>query len=157
MRRVYGLTVIFVLGLTSFSIALGQSQAKQAGQSESVAQSLSVLDHIWLDAVYNHDTDTVAWLFAKDFVEVHPGGEIVSRQQQIDQIKKPKNPIREIHPDNIQVRYASSDVAVLTDRTTIRSEGGTPYNGTYRVIRVFVRQDGRWRAAGAGITAIAPN
>lgn len=155
MRRVYGLAFILILLTACFSIALGQSRARPIGQSENVAETVSVLDHVWLDAAHNQDTATMAWLFAKDFVEVHPGGEVVNGQQQIDQIKDPKNPITELHPENIQVRYASSDVAVLTDTTTIRSQTGAPYNGTYRVIRVFVTQGGRWRAAGAGITLIA--
>ena len=155
MRRVYGLAVVVGLIAASFSIALAQSSDKKTAPVESVAETASVLDHIWLDAAFNRDTGTMAWLFAKDFVEVHPGGEIVNGQQQMDQIKNPRTPLKEIHSDNIQVLYASPDVAILTDTTTIRSESGTPYNGTYRVIRVFVKQDGRWRAAGAGITLIA--
>jgi uncharacterized protein (TIGR02246 family) len=154
-KRMCAAASLVLLTMTSISIAMAQSHRKPSAQGENAGEMVSVLDHVWLDAAYNHDTGTMAWLFAKDFVEVHPGGEVVNGQQQIDQIKDPKTPIKELHPDNIQVRYATSDVAVLTDTTTIRSEGGKPYNGTYRVIRVFVKQDGRWRAAGAGITAIA--
>lgn len=149
-----------VLAIASLSIALGQTSqpAKRAAGSagENVAETLSVLDHVWLDAAHNHDTGTMAWLFADGFVEVHPGGEIVNKQQQIDQIRDPSGELLELHPDDIQVRYASPDVAFLTDTTTIRARsGGTNYNGRYRVIRVFVKQGGRWRAAGAGITLIA--
>jgi hypothetical protein len=44
---------------------------------------------------------------------------------------------------------------VLTDTTTIKgSSGGVTYNGPQRVIRVFVKQHGRWRAAGAGIVRV---
>jgi uncharacterized protein (TIGR02246 family) len=114
-----------------------------------------VLDHIWLDAAHNRDTETMAWLFSKDFVEVHPDGEVVTGQQQMDQVKAPNHELVELHPDNIQVRYTSPDVAVLTDTTTIRDRSGTKFNGLYRVIRVFVKQGGRWRAAGAGISPIA--
>ena len=156
MRRICGMAIVVALLAVSWSVAVAQSHTGQTAQKESPTEIVKVLDHIWLDAAYNHDTGTMAWLFAKDFVEVHPGGEIVNGQQQIDQIKDPKNSMKELHPDNIQVRYASPDVAVLTDTTTIRSQSGTPYNGTYTVIRVFVKQQGRWRAAGAGITAITP-
>jgi hypothetical protein len=45
---------------------------------------------------------------------------------------------------------------VLTDTTTIRGkQGETNYDGQYRVMRVFAKQHGRWRAAGAGIARIA--
>jgi hypothetical protein len=81
----------------------------------------------------------------------------VDKKEQIDQIQDPTRKIEEIHPDDIDVRYVSSDVAMLLDTTTIRGlSGGVNYNGTYKVIRVFVKQQGRWRAIGAGIAPIKP-
>lgn len=159
MRCVQGTVVGVVLAIASLSMALGQSNqsVKRAGgpAGENVAETVSVLDHVWLDAAHNRDTGTMAWLFADNFVEVHPGGEMVTKQQQIDQITDPSGELLEIHPDDIQVRYTSADVAFLTDTTTIRARlAGKNYNGRYRVIRVFVKQGGRWRAAGAGMVQI---
>ena len=149
-----------VVAAASLSMALGQTSqpAKRisGAPSENVAETVSVLDHMWLDAAHKRDITGLQWLFAEGFVEVHPGGEIVNKQQQIDQIKDPNGEIVEIHPDDIQVRYTSPDVAFLTDTTTIRGRSGSnSYNGRYRVIRVFVKQAGRWRAAGAGIVQVA--
>ena len=124
---------------------------------EDVKGTIAVMDHIWLDAAHNSDTGTMAWLFANDFVEIHPGGEIVNGQQQIDQIKDATRTVSEIHPDDIDVRYLSPDAAVVLDTTTIRgTSGGVKYDGKFKVIRVFVKEQGRWRAAGAGIAPIAP-
>lgn len=138
--------------------ALGQSPAEAADTSKTekeTAETVSVLDHVWLDAAHNRDTGTMAWLFADDFVEVHPGGEVVDKATQIGQIRDPKMEVLELHPDDIQVRYVSPDVAILTDTTTIKGHsGGVAYGGTYRTMRVFVKEKGRWRAAGAGITKI---
>jgi ketosteroid isomerase-like protein len=153
MKLTYGLAVILVVAVASGAIALAQSPPK-AGQ-EDVARTITILDHVWLDAAHNRDTETMAWLFAENFVEIHRGGDIVNKQQQIDQIADPQRANLELHPDDIQVRYASPDVAVLTDITTIRGlSGGVNYDGRQRVIRVFVKQNGRWRAAGAGIVTI---
>jgi ketosteroid isomerase-like protein len=154
MNRTYGLAVIVCLMIASGAVALGQSAKKVA--AEDVKETAAILDHIWLDAAHNRDTETMAWLFADNFVEVHPGGDIVDKKEQIAQIEDPQRANLELHPDDIQVRYASPDVAVLTDVTTIRGlSGGVNYNGKQRVIRVFVKQNGRWRAAGAGIVPIA--
>jgi len=80
----------------------------------------------------------MAWLFADDFVEIHPGGEIVDKKQQIDQIMDPTRSIEEIHPDDIDVRYTSPDVAVLLDTTTIRGfSGGVKYDGKHKVDSCF--------------------
>ena len=156
MTRAYGLTAILFLIVASGAVALGQAPKKSAAAGEDVAATVAIMDHIWLDAAHNRDTGTLDWLFADDFVEVHPGGFIVNKQEQIDQIRDPQRTLNELHPDNIQVMYASQDVAVLMDTTTIRgTSGGVSYDGPQRVIRVFVKQRGRWRAAGAGIVRIA--
>jgi len=141
MTRTYGFAAAIVFLIASGAVALGQAPKKPAAAGEDVAATIAIMDHIWLDA--------------DDFVEVHPGGFIVNKQQQIDQIMDPQRTLNELHPDDIQVRYVSQDVAVLTDTTTIKgTSGGVSYNGPQRVIRVFVKQHGRWRAAGAGIVRI---
>jgi ketosteroid isomerase-like protein len=156
MLRAYGLAAILVFLIASGAVVLGQAPKKPAAAGEDAAATVAIMDHIWLDAAHNRDTGTLDWLFADDFVEVHPGGDIVNKRQQIDQIKDPQRTLNELHPDDIQVRYVSPDVAVLTDTTTIRgTSGGVSYDGPQRVMRVFVKQHGRWRAAGAGIARIA--
>ena len=155
MTRAYGLAATLFLIIASGAVALGQAPKKPAAAGEDVAATIAIMDHIWLDAAHNRDAGTLNWLFADNFVEVHPGGFIVNKQQQIDQIMDPQRTLNELHPDDIEVRYVSPDVAVLTDTTTIKgSSGGVSYNGPQRVIRVFVKQHGRWRAAGAGIVRV---
>ena len=155
MTRAYSLAATTLLIIASSALALGQSSKKPAAAGEDVAGTVAILDHVWLDAAHNHDGDTAAWLFADDFVEIHPGGFLVTKQQQVDMIANTKLGDLAIQSSDIQVRYASPDVAVLTDTTTIRgTQGETNYSGQYRVMRVFVKQHGRWRAAGAGLARI---
>jgi uncharacterized protein (TIGR02246 family) len=154
MTRAYGLAVAILLIVASSTAVLGQAPSKTV--AEDVAGTVSILDHVWLDAAHNHDGETAAWLFADNFVEIHPGGFLVSKQQQVDMIKNTQLGDLAIQSSDIQVRYAAPDVAVLTDTTTIRGkQGETNYDGRYRVMRVFVKQQGRWRAVGAGIARIA--
>ncbi len=156
MRLIHVLALTSVAVLASLSWALDPDPQKETGRTgDSIAETAIILDHVWLDAARNRDTVTMAWLFADDFVEMHPSGEIVNGQQQIDQIKDPNRQLVELHPDNIQVRYASPDVAVLTETTTNRGSSGVmKFDDQNRAIRVFVKENGRWRAAGAGFTHI---
>jgi uncharacterized protein (TIGR02246 family) len=155
MKRSYAAAITILMIVASGVAALGQAPQKAAAPGEDVAGTVSILDHIWLDAARNHDAETASWLFADDFVEIHPGGFIVSKQQQVDMIGNSKLGDLQIQSRDIQVRYASPDVAVLTDTTTIRgTQGDVPYDGQYRVMRVFVKQHGRWRAAGAGLARL---
>jgi uncharacterized protein (TIGR02246 family) len=157
MKRAYGLMAAAVVFIASGAVALGQAPKKPAAAGEDVAGTVAILDHVWLDAAHNHDGETAAWLFADDFVEIHPGGFLVNKQQQVGMISNTQLGDLAIQSSDIQVRYASPDVAVLTDTTTIRgAQGETNYGGQYRVMRVFVKQHGRWRAAGAGLARITP-
>ena len=155
MKFVYGLATCLLVIVATAALAVGQTPAKV--NQDDAAATISVMDHVWLDAAHNRDTGTMAWLFADDFVEIHPGGEIVNKTEQIDQIKDASRENLELHPDDIKVLYTSADVGVLMDTTTIRGiSGGVKYDGRYKVIRVFVKQQGRWRAIGAGIAPIMP-
>jgi uncharacterized protein (TIGR02246 family) len=121
-----------------------------------VADELKELDRQWVHAALTGNTDYMASLFVDDFVEVHAGGEVVSKQQQIDQIKSPNRVMKDLHSDDIHVRCLSSDLAVLTDTTTMSGTNqGRSVTGQYRVLRVFVKQGGKWKAAAAAVTSVA--
>jgi hypothetical protein len=155
MNRAYGFAATIVLLIASGGVALGQAPAKSAA-GEDVASTVAILDHVWLDAAHNHDGETAAWLFADNFVEIHPGGFLVTKEQQVNMISNTQLGDLAIQSSDIQVRYASPDVAVLTDTTTIRGkQGETSYDGQYRVMRVFAKLNGRWRATGAGIARVS--
>jgi uncharacterized protein (TIGR02246 family) len=155
MNRTYAAAVTVLFLAASGVAALGQTIQRSVPPDEDVAGTVSILDHIWLDAARNHDAETAAWLFADDFIEIHPGGFLVNKQQQVDMIGNTKLGDLQIQSKDIQVRYAGPDVAILTDTTTIHgTQGDVPYDGKYRVMRVFVKQHGRWRAAGAGLATL---
>jgi uncharacterized protein (TIGR02246 family) len=155
MKPTYAAAAVTLLVIAFGVVAWGQAAQTAAASGEDVAGTVSILDHIWLDAARNHDGETAAWLFADDFVEIHPGGFIVDKKGQVDMISNTKLGDLRIQSSDIQVRYASPDVAVLTDTTTIHgTQGDVPYDGQYRVMRVFVKQHGRWRAAGAGLARL---
>ena len=157
MTRAYGSAV------TAFLIlACGCSRAapkKPATDAEDVAETGSILDHVWLDAAHNHDGDTAAWLFADDFHRDSSREDLSWTRKTAgghDWQHQTRRPRPFSHSD-VQVRYASPDVAVLTDLTQrFHGKAGrkSNYDGQFRVMRVFVKQHGRWRAAGAGLARI---
>ncbi|SRR6266851_3892940 len=143
----------WLLGL----IALVVVSLAQVGATENsdIAKAVTDLDHEWLAAATNRDTNALQRIFADRFTEVHAGGEVVDKAKQISQIAAATTKL-DVHSEEILVRYASPDVAIVTDKTVIKgTREGKDITGSYRVLRVFVKQQGRWRAAGAGLTRIA--
>jgi len=159
MKLFYGLATSLVALAATAGFALGQTPQKigKMTSREDAAATIAIMDHVWLNAARNNDAQTASWVFADDFVEIHPGGDIVDRTEQINEIRDPSRKFDEIHPDDIDVRYVTADVGMLLDTTTIRGpQGGVNYGGKYKVIRVFIKYQGRWRAVGAGIAPIMP-
>lgn len=58
--------------------------------------------------------------------------------------------------DQIQIRGIYAGTAVLTDRRVLKgkSTSGQAIEAHWRVTRVFVKQNGKWRAAASALTAI---
>lgn len=149
-----GKLALAALMVSSLALVL---RANQGGPTENddVAKAVTDLDHQWLAAATNRDTAALRRIFADRFTEVHAGGEVVDKVKQIAQIKAANTKL-DVHPEDIVVRYTSPNVAVVTDRTVIKgTRQGKDIAGSYRVLRVFVKQQGRWQAAGAGLTRIA--
>ena len=144
----------------SFALASGLLHGQgtpKAKVGEGIAETVSVLDHIWLNAAHNHDPGTMSWVFSDQFVEMHAGGQVVSKEKQVGQIRNSATDLSEIYPDDIQIRYVSPEVAILTDTTVIKgSRAGVDIGGQYHVLRVFANEQGRWRAAAAGLVRLGP-
>jgi ketosteroid isomerase-like protein len=138
--------------------------AKAGGQEGSSAASSDVkelieLDQKWVEAAAKHDTAYLNQLFTDDFFEASAGsgGEISNKQQLFKKVTAPERKVDSITVDDIKV-HLYGDSALVTDRTIFKgSIGGRDVSGNYRVLRVFVKQQGRWRAAGAELCRMAPS
>ena len=153
MKNPRWLLLAAMLAIPSLSLAqtAGANAAKSGSNSDF--EQVSELNRQWLKAAVAHHTDFMEQLFADDFVEMHHGGEVVSKKGQIDQIKSPMNHFADIYPEDMVLRYASPNTIIMTDTTTVKGANmGKDQTGKYRVLRVFVKQQGKWRAAGAALT-----
>ncbi len=142
-----------VLSLAGLLVAAAFAMAPQADNAD-MAKAITQLDHDWLSAASHRDTAALGRIFSSRFTEVHSGGGVVDKQEQIAEIRAATTKLN-VEPTEIVVRYLSPDVAVLTDKTVIHgTRKGEDITGTYRVLRAFVRENGTWHAAGAGLTLI---
>ncbi len=152
-----------------FAAAVGSSsltfaQATGAGRSESKRDSDTVkelikLDQEWVAAGSKRDTAYLDQLFTDDFVEssAGSGGEISNKAELFKKITSPERKFLGGQLDDIHV-HLYGDMAIVTDHTTAKGTiGGHNVSGDYRAMRFFVKQEGRWRAAGAAICRMEPS
>lgn len=147
------LAALIALPLT---LALGQPRGNQ---NADTIEQLKRLDRAWLAAEKNHDVAYCERFFADDYVLVVASGRTYTKTQWLSALQSPGRAHYDVlRNDAIQV-HLFGNVAILIDRTTVkgRDSRGRFFGGQYRVFRVMVRQNGRWRAAGAVMNTIRPN
>lgn len=134
--------------------ASGAGKDKPA--ASSVEQELIDLDHKWVDAATKGDTEFLKSLFGERMFEVQPDGQAASAAEMLKGIATRKPGQIEGYCDQIQIRGVYGDTAILTDRRVRKGTAadGKDISGQWRVTRVFVKQDGKWRAVAAAMTTI---
>lgn len=129
---------------------------KDKSAANSVEQELIDLDHKWVNAATSGDTEFLKGLFAAGMFEVQPDGHAASAAEMLKGISTRKSTKIEGYCDQIQIRGVYGDTAILTDRRVRKgtAEDGRDISGQWRVTRVFVKQDGKWRAVAGAMTTI---
>ena len=95
----------------------------------------------------NHDVVALDTLLADDLSYVHTGGNLQSRSQFLNTIKKQQLVYESITPSNIKVRVYDG-LAVATGRSEMRVRNSAGLNKfAIRFTEVYVRRDGRWLLA----------
>jgi ketosteroid isomerase-like protein len=102
--------------------------------------------------------DSMGELWTDDFFDVLPGGRVVNKQEMMDLMAKTeRQPGTGAFPDHFKLMAVYGNVALATDHTVIK---GVDPNGKIVVVRemgvlrMFVKEKGKWRVAGAGLVPI---
>ena len=124
------------------------------GQTGNSKEELLKLDAEWLHAAGRGDTAFLSRLFTDQMFEVLPDGMIITGQEMLNVIAAQRRIA--LHVSDIKVCSIYPTMAIVTDRTTLKGAhvNGRDLTGIYRVMRIFVRQDGVWRAAAADMTRL---
>jgi ketosteroid isomerase-like protein len=141
-----------LLFLTLAPMAFGQTAKKVAAAKtgSGAEEELKQIDHKWLNAEKRYDVAYCEKFFADSYVLVLADGQMLTKKQWLGVLGSADRPTLEVlSPDDIQV-HLFGNVAILTDRTTIKGHDskGNSMDGQYRVFRVVIKLNGNWRAAG---------
>ncbi|MGH9356457.1 MAG: nuclear transport factor 2 family protein [Terriglobia bacterium] len=137
---------IAAIAAWAFIFALGSSPNIKA---QSVLQELTKVQQQWGQGELKKDRRVYDRVCAKDYVQGTRTGEVLTKEQWLRLITKPGGGLTKYHTDNMQVRVLGKGaVALETVQLTLagRDDKGKPWHTTIRGVRVFEKQNGRWRA-----------
>jgi ketosteroid isomerase-like protein len=136
-------------------------EAKQAG----LENTLWDVDQQWLcDGPYQKPyAECVKFrsnYWVDGFFEVQSGGTLRNKEEMVA-TQAAANPVSGVRPFPADFRLMAvyGDVALGTDHTdfkTARPDGTVPFTSDSHCVRVFVRVNGTWRPAAAGLVPVIP-
>jgi ketosteroid isomerase-like protein len=158
MNRVRVWVVAMLLAVPAVAAA---QEAKQA----SLENTLWDADQQWLcDGPYQKPyAECVKFrsnYWVDGFFEVQSGGTLRNKEEMVA-TQAAANPVSGVRPFPADFRLMAvyGDVALGTDHTdfkTARPDGTVPFTSDSHCLRVFVRVNGTWRPAAAGLVPVIP-
>ena len=164
MNRVRVWVVAMLLAVPAVLGLPGVAAAQEAKQAD-LEKTLWDVDQQWLcDGPYQKPyAECVKFrsqYWVDGFFEVQSGGTLRNKEEMVA-TQSAANPVTGVRPFPADFRLMAvyGDVALGTDHTdfkTARPDGTIPFTSDSHCLRVFVRQNGVWRPAAAGLVPVIP-
>jgi ketosteroid isomerase-like protein len=117
-----------------------QTVVRADGDSAAMAQ-IEALEYQLIDLLERRDLDAYATHLAEDYVRVNAAGQVDSKESVLDAFRSGSGGNTRTIPSDMHVRIYG-DTAILSFVLTIDRDGEIERRS--RLVKVFVRQDGRW-------------
>lgn len=158
---------ILIVSLLAGSAVPARAQAQdkrfESPSPTALEKQLYEVELKWMRA--EHDKidsgpDSMGEMWMNDFFDVLPTGVVVNKHEMMDMMDKADaRPGTGAFPDTFKIHAIYGNVVLATDHTTIK---GVDANGNIvpvremRVLRIFVKDKGKWCVQGAGLVVIPP-
>ncbi len=154
--------VLTVCMMAALSLpALGQDKNEKIAVTPALEKELFAIELKWMKAEFDKKMDgpdSMGELWTDNFFDVLPGGTVVNKQEMMDLMgKTDRQPGTGAFPDHFKLRAVYGNVALATDHTVIKgvdAKGNIVVVREMGVLRMFVREKGKWKVAGAGLVPI---
>jgi ketosteroid isomerase-like protein len=158
-----GILILLVMAVLPVPAAAQLKTQMSAAEVAALEKELYALELQWMKAEHDKNVDGkngMGELWMDDFFDVLSSGQVVNKKEMMDMmVKADRKPGTGAFPVDLKLRAIHGNVALATDHTTIK---GMDANGNIvvvremSVLRMFVKDKGKWRVAGAGLVPITP-
>jgi ketosteroid isomerase-like protein len=145
------------------ALVRGQDKRFESATPTALEKQLYDVELKWMKAEHDkmmEGLESMNDLWMDDFFDVLPTGVVVNKHEMMDLMNKADSrPGTGAFPDTFKIRAIYGDVVLATDHTTIKgvdTSGNIVTVREMRVLRMFVKDKGRWKVAGAGLVVIPP-
>ena len=159
MKRI---STVILMALVVFSVAIGQSNNRQAAPNNKVAEEIKGLDREWLIESYNGTNNMSAFdrIVADDFMITHSRGKVLNKAQKradiIESHSSAPSPesIFKIEDTSTLVRVYK-DVAISTGYIIEKYPyQGKQVNDRVHFTNTYLKRNGRWQVVASQLTRV---
>lgn len=163
MKFVWVLIMSVLAGFALPARVQAQDKRFESASPTALEKELYEVELKWMKA--EHDKimagpNSMNEMWMDTFFDVLPTGVVVDKHEMMDMMNKADaRPGTGAFPDTFKVRAIYGNVVLATDHTTIKgvdASGNIVPVREMRVLRMFVKDKGKWRVAGAGLVVIPP-
>lgn len=145
-RSLYSITVVLIfVSCSVWSSASERTQNKNPREEQMIREVLELERHAKEASIHN-DTKFTEQALADNYIAIGPLGTVVTKSDMVDVRRRSKLHYEFIDVSEIVVRIYG-ETAVVTAKAEVKgSDFGEDFSGPYRYTRVWVKQNGAWRA-----------
>jgi len=143
MRKV-SIPVLAVVVASLLIAAVAWAKGDYA-KKETVEQQITALTDQLNQAFGKGDTGWMEKHFADDFTAIHSNGKLVTKAQEIDNVKTGNIKWATVDVHDRKIRAFGDTAVVVALASSTGTVGGNPYSGDFRTTQVWVRQNGNWQ------------
>ena len=157
--RYVGALILCMFAAMPLPVAAQEKSQPIAGNA-ALEKELFAIELKWMKAEFDKKMDgpdSMGELWTDDFFDVLPGGRVVNKQEMMDLMgKTERQPGTGAFPDHFKLMAVYGNVALATDHTRLKrqSADGKISEIEVRVLRMFAKENGKWRPAGAALVPV---
>ena len=138
-------TTLFV-GILALGMAAGAvGQKSESGTTSADEKTIASLDDQGIQSALKGDTAFLEQHLASTFIGINPMGQAVTKEEDIANWKRGDIKLTAIDETNRKI-HVYGDSAVVSGIAQVKGiSGGHDLSGTYRVTRVYAKQNGEWQ------------
>ena len=144
-RKLFLVALIAGLSCSRWLSASERTQMKNPREEQMIREVLELERHAKEASIHN-DTKFTEQALAENYIAIGPLGTVVTKSDMVDVRRRSKLHYEFIDVTEMVVRIYG-ETAVVTAKAEVKgSDFGEDFSGPYRYTRVWVKQNGTWRA-----------
>ena len=140
---------LVVISFSTFAASAQQSSALTPADVE-----VRKLERAWLDAYEKKDVTAMTAIVADDFTITFSDGEIQTKPQIIESLKRPGGSTSKFTTENVQSRVYGDTVILIGLVISEWKQNGQPMSDRSRYTDTYVKRGGKWQVVASHLSKV---